>query len=327
MNRPFVAIARLLVVCVLTAFAGTAAAQQDFPNRPLKIIVPYGPGVSLDIIARLIGPKLSERWGQPVIVENRPGGNTIIGTEALVKSPPDGHTMLLTTTTHVLNELTLASLPYDSMKDFAPVTSLGTSELALVVNSSLPANDLREFIALARSKPGQFNYGTNSAGGPTHLAGVLLGIRAGIKIQDVPYKGSAATIGDLIGGQVQLSFQPPIVILPHIKSGRLKALAISGDNRSPILPQVPTFAEAGLARFDMQYWFGILAPVATPKEIVEKLSAELGRIMVLPEIRESLLRQGVDVFVSTPDKFAAYMKADLKKYDEIVTAANIKAKK
>jgi len=326
MFNSLVAVARILTACLLMACIGTAAAQQDFPNKPIRIIVPYGPGVSLDIMARLIGPKLTERWGQQVIVDNRPGGNTIIGTEALMRSNPDGHTILLTTTTHVTNPLLLASLPFDAIKDFAGVTSLATSELALVVNPSLPANDLREFIALAKTKPGQLNYGTNSAGGPTHLAGVLLGIRAEIKLQDVPYKGSAAVITDLIGGRVQLSFQPPIVIAPHIKSGRLKALAISGERRWPPMPQVPTFTEAGLPGFDMKYWFGILAPAGTPKAIVEKLSSELGRVMVLPDVEESLRAQGIDVFVSTPDKFAEFMKADMARYAEIIKAADIKIK-
>ncbi len=326
MVRLPVAVVRMLAIGLLMAYVGHTAAQPDFPNRPIRIIVPYGPGISLDIMARLIGPKLTERWGQPVIVDNRPGGNTIIGTEALAKSRPDGHTILLTTTTHILNALLLPSLPFDPIKDFAAVTSLATSELALVVNASLPVQDLQELISLAKSKPGQLNYGTNSAGGPTHLAGVLLGIRAGVKLQDVPYKGSAATIADLIGGQVQLSFQPPISILPHIKNGRLKALAISGDTRSPLLPEVATFMQAGLPGFDMKYWFGMLAPSATPKETVEKLSAELGRVMLLPDIKESLLRQGIDVFVSTPDKFAEFMKADLARQEEVVKAANIKVK-
>ncbi len=326
MNGSLIVLARMLSVCSLMAYVGTATAQQDFPNKPIRIIVPYAPGISLDIMARLIGPKITERWGQQVIVDNRPGGNTIIGTEALMKSSPDGHTILLTTTTHVLNALLLATLPFDAIKDFAAVTSLATSELALVVNPSLPANDLREFIALAKTKPGQLNYGTNSAGGPTHLAGVLLGIRADIKLQDVPYKGSAAVMTDLIGGRVQLSFQPPISIAPHIKAGRLKALAISGERRWPPMPQVPTFTEAGLPGFDMKYWFGILAPVGTPKASVEKLSIELGRVMNLPDVEESLRAQGIDVFVSTPEKFAEFMKADLARYTEIVKAADIKIK-
>ena len=318
------AVARMLTIGVLMVCAGSAVAQQAYPNRPLRLITPYPAGSSPDTIARLLAPKLTESWGQQALVDNRAGGNTIIGSDAMVKSKPDGYTVLLISTTHVLNALLLPSLPYDTIKDFAPVATIASSELVLVVHQSLPANNLQEFIALAKARPGQLNYATASSGGPTHLAPAWLSIMTGIKMQHIPYKGSGPAVADLIGGQVHLYFSAPISVIPHIKSGRLKAIAISGETRSPALPQVPTFTEAGLSGFDLKFWYGVLAPAGTPKEILDKLSAEFARIVVMPDIKEKLSSQGADPFVSTPEQFAAVMKADLAKYEKVIKAANIK---
>ncbi|MBI3371184.1 MAG: tripartite tricarboxylate transporter substrate binding protein [Betaproteobacteria bacterium] len=316
-------LAKILTAGVLMAFACAAFAQQSYPSKPIRFIIPYPPGGGTSIVAHLLGQRLNESWGQPVIVDNRPGGNTIIGAEAVVKSPPDGHTILLASSTHVLNPL-LLSIPYDAIKDFAPVVTLYSSELVLVLNPSVPANNLQEFIALAKSRPGQLNYASVSAGGTTHLAAESFNIMAGVKTQHINYKGAGPALADLISGQVQLSFAAPVAALAYIKSGRLKAIAISGETRLPALPQVPTFTEAGLPGFDVRLWFGVLAPAGTPKEIVDRLSHEIARIMGMPDMKEKLVGQGLEPFTSTPEQFAALMKADMAKFARIIKTANIK---
>jgi tripartite-type tricarboxylate transporter receptor subunit TctC len=317
------AVMRLLALGTLMAVAGSIAAQQDFPSKPIRLISPYAPGGSTSVVARLIGQKLTESWGQPVIVDNRPGANTIIGSEAMVKSPPDGYTILIVNTAHVINP-NLFATPYDAIKDFAPVATLVTTEYFLALNSTVPANTLKEFIALAKSKPNELNYASAGTAGAGHLATELFNLEAGIKTQHVPYKGTGPALNDLIGGQVQFFFAPPIVTIGHIKSGRLKALAITGETRSPSLPQIPTFAEAGLPSFDVRFWQGILAPDATPRPVVDKLSTEISRILTLPDVKETLATQGMTPLVSTPERFGALLKADLATLAKVIKTANIK---
>ena len=316
------AVARIVAVGGLIGLCGPAAAQ-PYPSKPIRLITPFPPGGTTTPLARLIGQKLSESWGQQVIVDNRPGGNTIIGTEALAKSPPDGHTIMVMTSAHVVNP-NLLTTPYDAIKDFAAVATLTSSEFVLAINASVPANNLQELIALAKSRPGQLNYASSSSGGTTHLAGAFFSILAGIKAQHVPYKGGGPALTDLLGGQVQMFFNTPIVFLPHFKSGRLKAIAISGEKRNSSLPQVPTFTEAGLPGFYVGYWNGVLAPAGTPKAIIDKLSAEIGRILATPDAKDKLLSQGLDPFISTPEQFAALMKADMLRFANIIKSANIK---
>jgi len=275
-------------------------------------------------MARLIGQKLTESWGQQVIVDNRPGGNTIIGTEALAKSAPDGYTMSLATSTFVISPHLVPSLPYDSFKDFAPVATLASSEFVLVLNASVPANNLQEFIALAKSRPGGLNCASTGTGSANHLASEFFNMLAGIKTQHIPYKGGGPALTDLLGGLVQMAFNPPLAYLPHIKSGRLKAIAISGESRHPSLPQVPTFTEAGLPGYSIGYWIGVLAPTGTPKAIIDKLSTEIGRILAMPDIKEKIAVQGMDSFISTPEQFAALMKADMAKWGKVIKTAGIK---
>ena len=322
--RFFAAPIRLLVLSLLLAFAGSASAQQGYPNKPIRFIVPYAPGGSTSNVARLIGQKLTEAWGQQVIIDNRPGGNTVIGSEALAKSPPDGYTISLAASTHATVPHLLASLPYDPIKDFTPVATLVTTQLVLVLHPSVPANNLQEFIALAKSKPGQLNFASVGTGSSTHLAGELFNNVAGVKMQQVPYKGTAPALTDLIGGQVQLNFDTPITSIPHIKSGKLKAIAITGKTRLAALPQVPTFAEAGLPNYDFQLWMGVLAPAGTPKEIVNKLNTEIAKILTMPDMKEKLVSQGLEPFVSTPDQFAALIKSDMTKFGQVIKTANIK---
>ena len=317
-------LAQLLAAGVLVAFTGLAAAQKAYPNKPIRFITPFAPGGSTSVVARLIGQKLTESWGQQVLVDSRPGGNTVIGTEALAKAPPDGYTIILVLSTHVINPLLIPKLPYDAIKDFAPVATVVSAEYVLVINPSVPANDLQELIALAKSKPGELNYGSAGSGGVTHLASELFNIMTGVKIQEIPYKGAAPAITDLIGGQVQMFFSIPINVIAHIKSGRLRAIAISGETRLPSLLQVPTFTEAGLPGYEVKSWFGVLAPAGTPRGIINSLSAEMAKIVAIPDIKEKLDSQGLAPFYSTPDQFAALMKADMAKFARIIQAADIK---
>ncbi len=322
--KTFNALARIVLVGVLMAIAGTAAAQQEYPNKPIRIIVPFAPGGNTSLLARLVGQKLAESWGQQVIVDNRPGGNTIIGTEALLKAPSDGYTMLLVTSSHAINPLLMSNLPYDAMRDFAPVATLASSEYVLVVHPSLAANNLQQFIVLARSRPGQLNYSTAANGGVQQLASELFNIMAGVRIQGIPYKGGGAAVTDLIGGQVQLSFQNTPAVVSHINAGKLKGIAITGEKRFLALPQVPTFTQAGLPAFDVKNWFALLARSGTSKEIVGKQSSDIARALRRPDITEKLVGQGLDPFISTPEQFAALMKAEMVRYANVIKTANIR---
>jgi len=311
----------LVAIALLTS---PVAAQQAYPNKSIRFISPYPPGGSTTVLARLVAQRLTESWGQSVIVDNRPGGNTIIGTEALAKSPPDGYTILLMPNSHVTLPFMYKELPYDVFKDFAPVATVTRNELILVVHNSLPANNLQEFIAYAKSKPDQLNSGSAGSGGFTHLSIILFNTMTGTKLQNVPYKGSAPALTDLIGGQIQLAFTPVNNAFPHIKSGRLKPLAISGKARNAALPEVLTFSEAGLADFDVGVWFGVTAPAGTPRAIIDKLAIEINKLLVAPEVREKLIAQGMDPYISTPEQMLEQMKADSTRFGAVIKAANIK---
>ncbi|MFH1605661.1 MAG: tripartite tricarboxylate transporter substrate binding protein [Pseudomonadota bacterium] len=321
--KAFNAVVRMLLVGVLMGFTGSLAAQQAYPNRPIRFIVPYPPGASNDYVVRLVAPKLAESLGQAVIVDNRPGGNTVIGSEALVKSPPDGHTIMLTSIAHVFNALSHTG-PYDAIEDFAPICTATNNRLVLVINPSVPANNLQELIALAKATPGRLNHGAINTGGITHLAMELVNMSAGIKVQHIPYKGGAPALADLIGGHVQLAFQSPVTAMPHIKSGKLRAIAISGETRPSALPQVPTFTEAGLPGINVDWWHGIFAPAGTSKAIIDKLSVEIGRIVIMPDIREKLASQVMEPLITTPSQFAALIRSDMAKFARIIKDANIK---
>jgi tripartite-type tricarboxylate transporter receptor subunit TctC len=258
-----------------------------------------------------------------VIVDNRPGGNTIIGTQALTRAAPDGYTILMMAIAHTIIP-NLLPTPYHPIKDFAPVATVGRGELVLVLHPSVAANNLQELIALAKAKPGQLNYASASTGGPLHLAGELFNMLAGVKTQHIPYKGGAPAMADLLGGHVQMMFSPPPEAIPHVRSGKLKAIAVSGNARLPSLPHVSTFAEAGMPGFTAKNWFGVLAPAGTPKPVIEKLSSEIARILALPDVREKLLGQGMDPYISTPGEFAALLKSDYALYGKIIKSANIK---
>lgn len=323
MRPVYLAVAMAMVAACTGIPAGPAAAQASYPAKPIRFITPYSPGGGTDAVARFIGQRLAKTWGQPVVVENRPGGNTIIATETLVKAAPDGHAIMLTASSHVIVPQ-LVSVAFDPIRDFTPIATLVSSEYVLVLNPAVPASTLAEFIAIARARPGALNYASIGSGGVQHLSVELFSIAAGIRMQHIPYKGSAPSITDLLGGQVNLTFQTPSVVVPHVKTGKLKALAVSGPRRLAMLPQVPTLTEAGLPNVDMKYWFGVLAPAGTPRAIVDKLAEEIARIQATPEFLEMLDSQGLEPFASTPDQFAALMKADLAKFARVIRVANIK---
>ncbi len=321
----FTNFARLLFASLLLVLAGPAAAQQAYPSKMVRFIVPFPPGGSVDPVARLVGQKLADAWGKPVVVDNRPGGNTIIGSEALVKAAPDGHTILIVGgSTHLINSLLISNLPYDSIKDFAPIATLVRSEYLLALHPSVPAKDLREFISLAKSQPGILNYSSSGSGNLNHLAGEYFNMLAGVKLQHVPYKGGGPALTDLIAGRVQVQFNVPIGLAQHIKSGKLKALAITGESRSASLPLVPTFAEVGMPDFDLRSWQGVFATAGTPRAVVDKLANEMGKTLTLPDVKEKLANQGMEPYFSNPDQFAALMQAELAKYAKIIKAAGIK---
>jgi tripartite-type tricarboxylate transporter receptor subunit TctC len=302
--------------------AGSAAAQQSYPTRLVRLIVPYASGSS-DVISRMLAPKLSESWKQPVIVDNRPGANAVIGTEAVAKAAPDGYTLLVALGTHVISP-SLIKTPYDPIKDFTGVATLGAAELVLAVHPSLAAGNLQEFIALARSKPGEINYATTQIGGNQHLAGELFGILTGTRLTPIAYKGGGAAIGDVIGGHVQAYIGSAASVIPVIKGGKLRGLAVSGTARNAELPSLPTFTEAGVPNYEVRLWYAILAPAGTPREIVDRISGEINRVLAAPEFREALAKHSVDALISTPEQVNEMMKTDFARYAKVIKTANIK---
>lgn len=312
----------LVGAALIVAAVRPAAAQQPYPGRPIRVIVPYPTGGSVDPLARLFADRLSEGLKQRLVVDNRPGGNTIVGSDALAKSKPDGYTVMVMSRTFIVTSL-LFPTPFDIVKDFAPVSTLASSEVLLLVHPSLPVGSLRELIALAKARPGQLNYATNF-GSTLHLAGEQLKSMTGIQMQIVNYKGGGPAFADLIGGHVELSLQPVISSVPYIKGGKLRAIAISGDKRLPALPSVPTFTESGLPGFYSKSWFGMLAPAGTAKDIVSVLSAEIGRAVAVADFRDKLIGLGMDPFVSTPEQFGAMIKSDIVKFGGIIKTANIR---
>ena len=316
-------LAGILSTAALAAFPAAFAADQSYPSKPIRWVTPYAPGGSTSALSRLVGEKLSETFGKPVIIDNRPGANTMIGAEAVAKATPDGYTILLGGNSQIVLAL-LMKPPYDVFKDFAPVTILAKTNYVLVVNPALPANNLQEFIAYARARPGQLNVASVSSGSSQHLMGELFGMLTGVKMKHIPYKGGAQGITDLMGGHVQASFSNALNVIPHIKNGRLKGLAITGDKRTAALPQVPTYAEAGLPKYDPKNWQGILAPARTPKAIIMRLSDETAKIVAMPDISEKLINSGMEPFHTGPEKMAAQMKADYVETASIIKTANIK---
>ena len=316
---------RKALFCAVSALGlpGAAWPQAVYPSRPITILSPNAPGGLTSVLARMMGEQLTKSWGQPVVVDSRAGGNGIIGGRALQHAAPDGYTLMSIFNTHNLVPL-LTPAPYDPINDFTPIATLCATEFALVIHPSVPANNLDEFVALAKAKPGQLNFASSGTGAMPHLAAELFSMLRGIKMQHLPYKGSAPAITDLLGGQVQLFFSPVKDAIPYVKAGRFRALAVSGDKRSPALSDVPTFAEAGVTDFQIRTWAGIIGPAGLPKEIVARLSGEIARILRTPEVRDKLETQGLEVLISTPEQFTALMKSDTVRFSGVIKSANIK---
>ena len=318
------AIARGAVALVLAAFALGAAAQ-GYPTKPVRIINPFAPGGATDQLARLMAQKLTELWGQSVVVENRPGASGAIGIEAVAKSAPDGYTLAIATqTTHAANPALYAKLPYDPVRDFAPLTLAGSTPLALMVQPSLGVTDVAGLIAYLRANPGKLTYASGGNGTSQHLTMELLKTMTGTFVVHIPYKGAGPALVDFLGGQTNIMFDNLPTAMPHVKSGKVRALAVSTAKRSALAPELPTMAESGLAGFDLATWFAFFAPAATPKEITAKIAADMQRVLAQPDVRERLLAVGVDVIGSTPDELASFQRAELAKWAKIVKDSGAK---
>lgn len=306
----------------LAVLQSGAAAAQSYPNRPVRVLVPFAAGGAVDVLARLVGQKLSERLGQPVVIENRPGAGGNLASEVLAKSPPDGYTVLQTVNGISISPSLYKTLPFDAQKDFTAVTQIVQSQLILVANPGLPANNVAEFVALARSRPGGLNYASTGVGNPLHLTMEMLKSATGIELQAVTYRGDAPANAALIAGEIQIGVMPMATTLPLIETGRLKALAIGGAKRSPALPNVPTVAET-IPGFESTSWQGYFVPAGTPREIVVRLQQETARVLMLPDVIERLRAGGNEAVGSTPEEFDARFRADITKYAAIIAAAKI----
>jgi tripartite-type tricarboxylate transporter receptor subunit TctC len=311
-----------VLASALAATAMAPAAAQDFPKRPIELVVPFVAGGTTDNIARLTAQRFSESWGQPVVVNNRPGGGSTIGSHAVAKAAPDGYTLLVNTISFAITA-GLQKLPYDPINDFAPITELASLPLVLVVHPSLPATNLEEFIALAKSKPGGWDFASSGTGTSPHLAAEMFKSAAGIDLVHVPYKGNAEAMNALLGGHVKIYFALVPAALQHIKAGSLRALAVTTETRLPYLPDVPTIAERGFAGYEISSWQGAWAPAGTPKDIVAKINGELVRMLAVPEIRARIQREGADPVGSTPDAFARRVSSEIAKWSRVIKAAGI----
>jgi len=315
-----------LIALVALGFTGLVAYAQPYPSRPVKLVVPFAPGGSADLVGRLLAKEMSDSWGQPVVVENKPGASGMIGNEYVAKSPPDGYTLTVGTLgPFAVNQTLYEHVPYDNIRDFTPITLTGLSSHILVSNPSVPVHDVNELIALANAKPGHLTFASSGTGNATHLTFELFKARAGIDIVHVPYKGGGPAMADLMGGQVLFSFASMASAVPLVRAGRLRAIAVSGAERSALFPDVPTVAQSGLPGFASEDWQGILAPAKTPPEIAGKLNAEIARILALPEVKAKLAAAGFDAKTSTPEWFAQFIQAETVKWARLLKAIGIKA--
>jgi tripartite-type tricarboxylate transporter receptor subunit TctC len=312
--------------CVLAGalVATLPAVAQDYPKRPIELVVPFVAGGTTDNIARLMAQRFSESWGQTVVVNNRAGGGSTIGTNAVAKAPPDGHTLLVTTIGFAINA-GLQKLPYDPIGDFTPITELASLPLVLVVHASVPATNLQEFIALAKSKPGGWDYASSGTGTSPHLAAEMFKSMAGIELVHVPFKGNAEAMNSLMGGHVKIYFALVPAVLQHIKTGALRAIAVTTEERLPYLPDVPTIAELGFPGYEISSWQGVFAPAGTPKDVVGKINGELVRMLNVPEIRRRISQEGADPVGSTPDAFATRVKNEITKWTKVIKTSGIQA--
>jgi tripartite-type tricarboxylate transporter receptor subunit TctC len=309
---------------LLAALLASAATAQTYPARSVRIVVPFAVGGSADVYGRFLAAKLSESMGQPFVVENRPGGGAVVGTDAVAKSPPDGYTVLIMSNTHTVNETLIPKKPYDLLRDLAPITGINSQDLLLVVPASLQANNLREFVALAKSQPGKLNYASSGPGTPYHMAGELFKYMAGVNLVHIPHKGSDQARTAVLGGQVDMMFDAISTIVAHTRSGKLKGLATTGKQRSAVTPEIPTASEAGVPGYEATIWLGLMAPAGTPRPVLERLSAEVGKVINAADVKENWGKQGAAPMAMTPDQFGAFVREDVTKWSKLVKDTGMK---
>src|SRR5712692_989188 len=314
---------RALLSFLAIALAAPALSQ-PYPSRTVRIVVPFAVGGPADIYARFIGAKLQDALGQPFVIEDRPGGGSIVGTEAAAKSPPDGYTLLMMSNTHTVNETLIPKKPFDLMRDLAPISGVNYSDLLMVIHPSVPASNLEEFIALARSQPGKLNYASSGPGTPYHMAGELFKAMAGVDIVHIPHKGSDQARTAILGGQVQMMFDAITTMAAHARAGKVKALASSGKTRSPVTPDVPTVAQAGVPGYEATIWLGLMAPAGTPRAVLEKLNLAVNRIVDAPEVRETWAKQGAQPMGMSIDQFDKFLREDITKWAKVVRLSGAK---
>jgi len=310
-------------IAVILAAASGYAGAQSFPMRPVRLISPFPPGGFNDILSRLVGQKLTESWGQQVVVDNRPGANMIVGTNLAAKSPPDGHTMVMAAIPHAINP-GLYKLPYDSVKDFTPIVMICFVPNLLVVHPSTPANTVKELIAYAKANPGKLSFGSVGSGSSSHMAGELLKVTAGIDMVHIPYKGAAPALTDLMAGRVQVYIGATTSVLPHVRTGRLRALGVTSTKRVSSLPEYPTVIESGVPGFDVSSWYGLLGPAGMSPALVGKISADVRRVSNTPDVRERLLKDGAETADNTSAEFAAAIRDDIQKWKQVVKVTGAK---
>jgi tripartite-type tricarboxylate transporter receptor subunit TctC len=314
----------LTIAALLAALGGAPALGQDYPAKPVKIIVPFAAGGPADVYARFVGQRLSETLGQPFVIDDRPGAGSVIGTDAAAKSAPDGYTLLMMSNAQTVNESLIPNKPYALLRDFVPVAPVNYSDLVLVVHPSVKANSLADLIKLAKASPGKLNYASSGPGTPYHMAGELFKAMAGVDIVHIPYKGSSGARTDVLGGQVDMMFDAVTTMSEHARAGTVKAIATTGNARSPVLPNVPTMSEGGVPGYEAVIWLGIMAPKGTPPAVVAKLNAEITRIANRPEVRAEWAKQGAAPMAMTPEEFARYTADDVAKWERIVKISGAK---
>ena len=305
-------------------FISVQALGQAFPTKPIKVLVGVPPGGPTDAVARAVAPELSEALGQQLVIENRPGASAVIATELVAKAPPDGHTLAFIYITHVTNPTLIAKLPYDTVRDFIPVSMVGRQSMVMLANPAFPANSVAEVIAAAKANPGKLDYGASDPGSAPHLAAELFKMMSGTQITPIYYKGTAPAMTDLIAGHIPLMFISNISALPHVKSGKLKALAVTGAQRTALAPDIPTIAESGLAGYEVYGWYGFAAPARTPRPIIERLQAEVAKIAQHPKMKARLASQGLELVGSSPEEFDAFIRAEITKWSTVLKAAGLK---
>ena len=311
----------LAFICLVAALAVNA---QTYPSRSVKIIVPFGVGGPADIYARFVGARLGDAMGQPFVVENRPGGGAVIGSDAVAKSAPDGYTLLMMSNTHTVNETLIPKKPYDLMRDLAPINGINYSDLLMVLHPSVPANNLKEFIALAKARPKDLNYASSGPGTPYHMAGELFKAMAGVEIAHVPYKGSDGARVGILGGQVQMMIDAITTMAPNVRAGKLKAMGTTGKTRSSVLPDVPTLAEAGVPGYETGIWLGPMAPAGTPRPVLERLNVEIAKVLNSADVKETWGKQGAAPMSMTLEQFDKFLREDITKWASVVKATGMK---